>query len=162
HALNELRRLARAAHVLDELRERVEVGADDAEDELVVVAIEAVALEPDVERFPRLAVAAADRRVLGHDPPLLLLRQAVESADAPERVPDGPAVRRRERVASRVVQQPVLEIALAAEGVRAPRHRKGGNGGEAGERRPREEAARGASEDLGFLRHHEDADAPWI
>ena len=50
HPRDELGGLAGWPHVLDQLGQRVEPGAYEPEDELVVIAIEPVAFEPDVAR----------------------------------------------------------------------------------------------------------------
>src|SRR4051812_30086941 len=71
HLLDELARLARLAHRLDEMRERVEILAHEADHELVVLGVDAVTRETDVGRELLLSVGDAERCVLAHDVALL-------------------------------------------------------------------------------------------
>src|SRR6266850_8077078 len=90
-----LRGLDGLAHGLHEVRERVQLAADQADDEVVVVDVEAVAGQADVVREVGVAVAAPQHAVLADHRPLLLRRQAPEGAVAAQRVPDAPRPRRR-------------------------------------------------------------------
>src|SRR5437588_701334 len=69
------RRLLRLAHRLHEGRQRKQILSDESDDEVVVVAIEAVARESDVVRIVRRAEHLANRPVLGQDRALLLIRE---------------------------------------------------------------------------------------
>ena len=60
--------------------------------------------------------------VLTEDGHLLLLRQRVELALAAQRVPDVPLPRRVGHHAARPVEQPVGQVRLVTERVRAPHH----------------------------------------
>src|ERR1700742_3250197 len=90
HLHDELGGLPRAAHGLDHVGERVQLLADEPDDELVVVRVEPVAREADVVGQVGRAVGLPDLRVLAHDASLLLRLAALRSAAAPERVPDRP------------------------------------------------------------------------
>ena len=100
-----------------------ELLADEADDEVVVVLVEAVARQADVVREVGGAVRHADRAVLGENHALLLGRQLREPAAAPERIPDGPAPVRIEHRPPRPVQQHVDQIRLVADRVGAAEHR---------------------------------------
>ena len=117
------RGLLRLAHRLDDGGQREEILADQADDEVVVVAVEAVAGQPDVVRVVGGAERHADRAVLGQDRPLLLLRQLGEAAAAAERIPDRPAPVGVEHRPARPVDQRLLEVRLVAERIGAPEHR---------------------------------------
>src|SRR5262245_62700974 len=84
------RRLLRLPHPLDDDRERMQLGAEQSDDEVVVVAIEAVAGEADVVAEAGAPEGGPDAAVLHEDRVLLAPRQLLEGARAPERVPDRP------------------------------------------------------------------------
>ena len=64
HLLDELARLPRLAHRLHQVRQRVKVPPDQADDELVVARVEPVAREADVVRQLLRAVRHPELRVL--------------------------------------------------------------------------------------------------
>ena len=74
------RRLLRLAHRLDDGRERKQLLADQADDEVVVVAVEAVAGQADVVGVVGGAERHADGAVLGEDRALLFRPAAARSA----------------------------------------------------------------------------------
>src|SRR6266850_5159860 len=78
-----LRSLDGLSHGLDEMRERMEVAADEADDEVVVVDVEAVAGEANVVGQIGVAVVAAEHAVLADDRPLLLGCQPAERSGSP-------------------------------------------------------------------------------
>src|SRR5436190_7544970 len=84
------RRLLRGPHHLYDRRERVEILPDEADDEVVVVLVEAVARQPDVVRVVAGAERHADGAVLGENDALLLGRQLRELAAPAQRVPERP------------------------------------------------------------------------
>ena len=88
HLGDELRGLAGLAHGLYEMRERVQGGADQADDELVVGGVEPVACESDVVGEILLPVGEADRRVLAQDATLLFRRELGKGTRAAQRIPD--------------------------------------------------------------------------
>ena len=95
------RGLLRLAHRLDDGGEREQLLADQPDDEVVVVAVEPVAGEPDVVRVIGGAERHADRAVLGENRALLFRSAAVRTrrcagADtrSPRAKPDSGTVRR--------------------------------------------------------------------
>src|SRR5439155_10287981 len=86
-ALDVLRGLRRLAHGLDEVRERMQIAADEPDDEVVVVSVEPVAGETDVVGEVGVAIGAAEGRVLPEDRALLRRREPRECADPAQRVP---------------------------------------------------------------------------
>src|SRR5262249_27496958 len=67
-------------HALDDDRERVELGPEEPDDEIVVVPVEPVAREADVVAEPGATERHPDAAVLHQDRVLLLPRQALERA----------------------------------------------------------------------------------
>lgn len=122
HLGDELGRLARLAHRLDQVRQRVQLAAHQPDDELVVGGVEAVARQTDVVGQLLLPVGHAQGGVLAHDGGLLLVVEAVEGADAAQRVPDVPAEVRVEHVLDGAAQEPVLQVGLVTRAVGAPQH----------------------------------------
>lgn len=108
-ALQVLRSLGGPAHRLDELAERVELPAHEADDEVVVANVQPVAGETDIVRQVRLLVGPSQGGVLLNDRSLLLGRQPGKGTAPPERIPDRPRPGRIEHKAPRMAQQPVLE-----------------------------------------------------
>src|SRR4051812_27141267 len=105
------------------MREREQLFADQPDDEVVVVAVEAVARKPDIVGVISGAVRHPDLPVLGEDIALLLLRQLGERTVATEWIPDGPGpITIRDRP-PRTFQQSVPEIRLIPERVRPAEHR---------------------------------------
>ncbi len=153
------RRLLRLAHPLDDDRERVQLGPEQADDEVVVVAIEAVAGEPDVEAEPGAAERHPDAAVLHEDRVLLAPRQLLERAGAAQRVPDRPRKRRIEDAPARALDERLLEVLLVADRVRAAEHRELGLRLELGERRGLEERPVLGDERLGRLAERQERDA---
>ena len=84
------RRLLRLPHRLHERRQRIQVLPDQADDEVVVALVEAVAGQADVVRVVAGAVRHADRAVLGEDDALLVGGQRRELPAPPQRIPDAP------------------------------------------------------------------------
>ena len=80
HLVDELAGLPGLAHRLHEVRERVKVAADEADDELVVAGIEAVAGQANVVRELLGAVGHPDLRVLAQDLRLLVRLEPGEGA----------------------------------------------------------------------------------
>src|SRR2546428_3948172 len=70
--LDVLRGLDGLPHGLHEVRERMEVAADEANDEIVVVGVEHMTGEADVVSEVGVAVGAAQHAVLADDGALLL------------------------------------------------------------------------------------------
>jgi len=91
HLLDEARRLPRATHCLDAGRERKEFFADQADDEIVIVLVNAEARQANVVRVSGLAEAVSDPAVLAQDRGLFLGRQRVELSLAAQGIPDVPA-----------------------------------------------------------------------
>ena len=104
----------RLAHGLDEVGQRVEVPAHEADDEVVVADVEPVAGETDVVGEVGLAVGAPEHAVLADDGSLLLGREPRERPDPAQRIPDPPRPGRIQHGPSRPLEQPVLEVALEA------------------------------------------------
>ena len=50
HLPNVFGGLYRGSHILHQLRKRVELWTDKPDDELIVIAVEPMALEPDIDR----------------------------------------------------------------------------------------------------------------
>ncbi len=76
-AIRAAARAARAAmgglpHGLDQMRERMQLLAHEADQKVVVVDVEAMADETDIVREVGVAVRAADGAVLAEDGPLVL------------------------------------------------------------------------------------------
>jgi len=71
------RGLLRLPHRLHDRRERIQILADEADDEVVVVFVEAVARQADVVRVVARAERHADRAVLGEDDALLVGGQEI-------------------------------------------------------------------------------------
>src|SRR5688572_27532018 len=90
HLHDELRGLTRSAHGLDHVRQRMQLTADQADHELVVVGVQAMAREPNVVGQIRFAIRLADGGVLLQNRDLFRTLELLESASAPERIPDGP------------------------------------------------------------------------
>src|SRR5688500_7885878 len=104
------------------MRERVEVLADEADDELVVAGVETVTCETDVGRQLRLAIGDAERGVLTEDVALIDRLELRERSLAPERVPHVPARRLVRDVLDGTLQEHPFEIGLVAGAVRATDH----------------------------------------
>src|SRR3989475_12666992 len=102
--LDVLRGLGRLPHGLHEVRERMELAAHEADDEIVVVDVEPVAGQADVVGEVGVAVGAAQHAVLPDDRALLLRREPAEGTGAAERVPDAPWPRRVQGRAPRAAQ----------------------------------------------------------
>jgi len=136
----------------------VEARGDEAEDELVVVPVEALAFETDVVGVPRLAVGAADHRVLAHHPRPLDAGKPVKAPVLRSGLPDrhgSAGFRAFRRTWWRSQSLRSFSRPLA---VRPADHRETGNRRQGSERRPREEAAGGPGEGLRVLRQEQDAD----
>src|SRR4029079_7258984 len=99
------RRLFRLPHALHDDRQRMELRAEEPDDEVVVVAVEAVAREPDVEAETRAAECHSDATVLHEDRVLLPARELLERTRPPERVPDRPCQIRVEDTVPRAVDE---------------------------------------------------------
>src|SRR4051812_3759820 len=67
HLRDELARLSRLPHRLNEMRERMQLLADEADHELVVAGVDPVAREANVVRELLLAVGHAEGGVLAKD-----------------------------------------------------------------------------------------------
>src|SRR5690606_16719593 len=133
--------------------------ADQPDDEIVVVAVEPVASEPDIVREARLAEALREHAVLGADAVLILLRQPLEAFRALQRIPDHPAIRGIEHAAQRTLQQHVLEIAFIADRIGAAEHVVLGLVVVIVERLAVEELAQRRDEEVRVLARGHDADA---
>src|SRR5262249_52356075 len=110
--LEVLRGLDRLAHRLHEVRQRMQLAADQADDEVVVVDIEAVAGQPHVVGEVGVAVRAAEDGVLAADLSLLLGRQPAERAGPTQRIPYGPRPRWIQHGAPWPTEEPFVEILL--------------------------------------------------
>src|SRR5437764_4594236 len=156
--LEVLRGLRGLSHGLDEVRERMELAPDEADDEVVVVDVEPVAGEADVVGEVGVAVGATQDAVLADDRALLLGRQPCEGSGAAERIPDGPRPRRVQRRPPRPAQEPLVELCLEAGRVRPAEHRELGLVREARERLGGQELAPGGDEERRVLAHRQHAD----
>ena len=133
--------LAGSAHVLDDPGEWVEVGADQADDEIVVIFIQAVAGQADVVGVVFAAVGAADAGVFHEDFTLFFVVELSKVASAPERIPDGPGPFGIEDVALRTVDEGFVQVGFVAGGVGATEHGEVGAMVEVCEGRAAEEVA---------------------
>ena len=97
--------------------------ADEADDELVVARVEAVAGEANVVSELLLAVGHPDRRVLPQDGSLLRRRELRELSCAAQRVPYVPGPGFRHHVLQGPAEEHVLEVGLVAQRVGTPQHR---------------------------------------
>src|SRR5437868_238265 len=122
--LDELGRLAGFSHRLHDVRERVQVFADEADHEVVVVLVEPVTGEPHVVSEILRAVSASDGPVLAQDAPLFARVELREGAASPERVPHRPGVCLVEDGLLRTIEEPEDEVALIAGAVGAAEHRE--------------------------------------
>src|SRR5450432_819912 len=122
HLRDELGRLPRAAHGLHHVRQRVEIFADQADHELVVIGVEPMASEAHVVGEILRAVGFADARVLTHDAAALARLDALERAGAPQRIPDGPGPRLVQHDLARAPQEPIFEVRLETARVAAAEH----------------------------------------
>src|SRR5690606_32642066 len=107
-----LRRLLRPAHLLHDGRERVQHRPDEPDNEVVVVAVEAMAGEPYVRREPRDAEALCERAMLGEDTALVIGGEQLKFLRALQRIPYRPFVLRTHELLPRLDQQRVLEVVL--------------------------------------------------
>ena len=98
--------------VLYQVGQRMELAADEADDEIVVVQVEAMAGQTDVVGQIGVAVGAAQDAVLPNNRALLLGREPAEATGAAQRVPDPPRPRRVQRRTARAAQQPFVQIGL--------------------------------------------------
>ena len=98
-------------------------GAQDPDDEVVVVLGEAVAGQADVVRHPGLPEGLADAAVLGEDGALLLLGKLLEGAGPAQGIPDRPGQLGAAQPALRPGDERLLEVGLPAHGVGAAEHR---------------------------------------
>lgn len=114
--------LAGSAHVLDDPGEGVEVGADQADDEVVVVFVQAVAGQADVVGVVFAAVGAANAGVFHEDFTLFFVVQLGEVAFAPERIPDGPGPFGIEDVALGAVDEGFVQVGFVSGGIGAAEH----------------------------------------
>ena len=137
----------------------MEITADESDDEVVVVAIEAVTREPDVVRQVGVTVRASQHAVLADDFTLLFDAEPRERAGPPQRIPDGPGPCRIQRRPPGAPEQPLVEIGFEARGVRPPEHRELGVTRERGERLAIERLAQVRHEELRILAHRQHADA---
>ncbi len=119
-----LRRLGGAAHRLHEVGERVQVPADEADHEVVVVGVEAVAGETDVVAETCAAEGHPDAAVLHEDRVLLPAGQLLEGARAAEWIPDRPRQRGVEHAPAWALDEGLLEVLLVADRVGASEHRQ--------------------------------------
>ena len=90
HLADELRRLTRASHRLNEVRERVKLRADETDHELVVVRVDAVTREANVVRQVLRAVRFSDVAVFTQYAAALARFELLEGAVSAERILDGP------------------------------------------------------------------------
>src|SRR5262245_28716099 len=154
-----LRGLHRLSHGLDEMRQRMELAADEADHKIVVVRVEPVARETDVVREVRVAIGAADRCMLPQGGSLLLRVETCERADTPQWIPDGPGPCRIEHRAPRSVEQPIVEIRLEPGGVRTAEHHHLGSARQIGEWFSGQEVAETRHEERGVLGKRQEADS---
>src|SRR4051812_39928689 len=113
------RGLLRLPHPLDDHREWMQLSSEQADHEVVVVLVEAVAGQAHVVAEPGAAECAPDARVLHEDHALLLARQSLERPRATQRVPDRPRQRRIADPSLRTVDQRLGEVGLVADRVGA-------------------------------------------
>src|SRR5262245_2916001 len=112
------------------MRERVQLLADQADHEFIVVSVEPVTSQAYVVRQICLAVGTTDAAVLAHDRAAFARIEALERADAPERVPNRPRPRLIQHGLARAAQQPKFQILLEAGRVCAAEHAELGAGTE--------------------------------
>ena len=107
--------LLRLAHRLHDGRKWKEIFADQTDDEVVVVRIEAVASQAHVVRVIGGAERLADGTVFGKDGALLIRRKLFERAVPAQRVPNGPPPVRIEDGPQGTMEEHVLQIGFVAE-----------------------------------------------
>src|SRR6476661_3689586 len=90
HLLDVLRSLPRSPHGLHARRKRIQLSADQADHEVIIVLVQAEAGETNVGRETGLAERMADFAVLAQDGRLFLGCQRVKRARAAQRIPDRP------------------------------------------------------------------------
>ena len=134
-------------------------GAEQPDDEVVVVAVEPVAGEPDVVAEAGAPERHPDAAVLHEDRVLLAPRELLERAGATQRVPDRPRQRGVEDAPARPLDERLLEVLLVPDRVRAAEHRELGLRLELGERRRLQERAVLGDERLRRLAQREQRDA---
>src|SRR5262245_63534660 len=122
-ALEIQRRLLRPAHRLHDRRQRIEILPEQADDEVVVVLVEAVAREADVVGIVADAERHADCAMLGEDDALLLGGQLGELAAPAQWIPDCPAPSWIEHRPPRTGEQHLLEVGFVADRVGAAERR---------------------------------------
>src|SRR4029079_15320298 len=116
-ALEVERGLLRLAHALDDDREWVQLRAEQPDDEVVVVAVEAMAGEADVVAEPRAPEGHPDAAVFHQDRVLLSLGEWLEGAGTAQGVPDRPRQCRVEHTLARTLDEGLLEIILVPDRV---------------------------------------------
>src|SRR6185437_5222577 len=125
--------LARFTHGLHASRERMEIRTHQADDEVIVVAVEAERREADILRVTRSAEGVANGTVLAQNRGLFLGRERVELALPAQGIPNRPRPGGGGGAAARLVQKPIAEIGLMAKGVGAAQHGHFGLEAERGE-----------------------------
>src|SRR5882724_12798550 len=117
HLLDVLRSLPRSPHGLHARRKRIQLLADQADHEVIIVLVQTEAGEPDIGREAGLAECVADLAVLAQDGRLLLRRQRVKCARPAQGVPNCPWGLAVGDGAFWFFEQPVLQIRLVAQRV---------------------------------------------
>src|SRR5436190_19415272 len=84
------RRLLRLPHRLYDGRERIQRFADQADDEVVVFLVEAVAGQADIVGVVAGPVRHTDSAMFGEDRPLFFRWKLRKPAAAPQRIPNRP------------------------------------------------------------------------
>src|SRR5262245_3301456 len=106
------RRLLCLPHHLNDCGQRIQILSDQADDEVVVVAIESVTRETDIVDVIRRTELHPDLAVLGQNRPLLLRRQLRERSAAAQRIPNRPRPVWVHQRAQRTLHQDIAEIRL--------------------------------------------------
>src|SRR2546422_9820609 len=96
HGLNVVGGLASLAHGLNDMRQRIEFPANEADDEFVVASIESVAGETDIVGQVCFSVGPSYHGVLPQNGSLFLMRKFGKGSGPSQWVPNGPGPRRIE------------------------------------------------------------------
>jgi hypothetical protein len=145
-------------HVLYDAGKRIKFRADEADDEVVVAFIQAVAGQADVVGKVSPAVSAPDGCVFHQDLALFFVVQAGEFTVAPEGVPDGPGPVGIEDVAAGAAQEGVFQVGLVTGGIGPAQHGQFRAAAKRGKRFAGQECAHFVYELIGKFGHKQDAD----
>src|SRR5690242_10944813 len=144
------------------MRERMQVATDEADHELVVAGVDAMAREPDVVRQLLLPVRDTERSMLAQDVALLDRLLFGERSLPPQRIPDVPAIGLVGDVLDRAAEERPLELGLVARRIRPPEHPEVFAELDAREQRLGEQWPHFADEARGILAPRQEPEAPWV